>query len=160
MNIKDDSFASDTTRVTSNNPNVNNYNNIVSRDVDNIEEYEPTDPDNFEDKITEIGSWTHDDLAHNTVLGVQTFMTYWDLHSYHWSTVSTGTDTWEWECPTCKYLEVSQGDNVWPADVTCVTCLLNQGNKNTYAALIKVMKIDTLTSQIICHPCKLLSLPA
>jgi hypothetical protein len=58
MNIEDDSVASDTTRVTSNNTNVSNYNNIVSQDVDEIEEYETTDPDNFEDKITEIASWT------------------------------------------------------------------------------------------------------
>jgi hypothetical protein len=49
---------------------VNNNNNIISRDVDDIEEYEPTDPDNFEAKIIDIASWTHDDLAHNTVLGV------------------------------------------------------------------------------------------
>jgi hypothetical protein len=71
MNIDDDSVASDTTRVTSNNTNVNNYNNIISQDVDNVEDYEPTDPDSFEDKITEIASWTHDYLAHNTVLVVQ-----------------------------------------------------------------------------------------
>jgi hypothetical protein len=89
-------------------------------------------------------------------------MTYWYLHSYRWycyncsqQLVSTGTDTWEWECPTCKYLEASQGYNeahwdfgicgrcniIGPADVTCVTCLLNQGNMNTYAALIKTMKM-------------------
>jgi hypothetical protein len=30
----------------------------------------------FGAKITKIASWNHDDLAHNTVLGVQTFMTY------------------------------------------------------------------------------------
>jgi hypothetical protein len=76
MNMEKDSDASDTTRVTSNNTNVNNNNNIMSRDVDDTEEYEPTDLDNFEEKITEIASWTHDDLVHNTVLGVQTFMTY------------------------------------------------------------------------------------
>jgi hypothetical protein len=69
--------------------------------------------------------------------------------------MSTGTNTWEWECPTCKYLEASQGNNdehwdfgvcgccnnIGPADVTCVTCLLNQGNMKTYAALIKTMKM-------------------
>jgi hypothetical protein len=69
--------------------------------------------------------------------------------------VITGTDTWEWACFTCKYLEASQGDNeahwdfgvcgrcnnIGTADVTCVTCLLNQGTKNTYAALSKVMKM-------------------
>jgi hypothetical protein len=93
--------------VTSNNTNVNNNNNIMSRDVDHTEEYEPTDPNNFEATITKIASWTHDDLAHNTVLGVQTFMSYWDLHSNHWycyncnqQLVSTGTDIWDWECPT------------------------------------------------------------
>jgi hypothetical protein len=69
--------------VTSNNTHFNNNNNnIVSRDVDDIEEYEPTDPEDFEAKITEITSWTRDDLAHNMVLGVQTFMTYWYLHLY------------------------------------------------------------------------------
>jgi hypothetical protein len=162
MNMEEDSDASDTTRVTSNNTNVNNNNNIVSRDVNDTEEYEPTDPEDFEAKITKIKSLTHDDLAHNTVLGVRTFMTYWDLHSYHWccyncnqQLVSTGTDTWEWEFPTCKYLEASHGNNdahwdfgicgrcnnIGPADMTCVTCLLNQRNMNTYAALIKVMKM-------------------
>jgi hypothetical protein len=75
MNFEDDSVASDTTRVTSNNTNVNNNNEIVSRDVDDTEDYEPTDPDNFEENITEISSWIHEDLAHNTVLGVPTFMT-------------------------------------------------------------------------------------
>jgi Zinc knuckle len=107
MNMEEDSDASDTTRVTSNNTNVNNNKNNTI-----------VDTEDFEAKITEIASWTHDDLAHNTVLGVQTFMTYWDLHSYHWycyncnqQLVSTGTDTWEWECPTCKYLEASQCDN-------------------------------------------------
>jgi hypothetical protein len=70
MNMEEDSDASDTTHVTSNNSNVNNNNNIVSRDVDDTEEYEPMDPDNFEALITEIASWTHDDLDHNTVLGV------------------------------------------------------------------------------------------
>jgi hypothetical protein len=70
MNMEEDSDASDTTRVTSNNTNVKNYNNIVSRDVDDTEEYEPTDPDNSGEKITEILSWTHDDLAHNMVLRV------------------------------------------------------------------------------------------
>ena len=89
-------------------------------------------------------------------------MTYWDLHLYRWycyncnqQLVSTGTDTWKWECPTCKYLEASQGNdeaqcdfvicgrcnNIGPADVTCVTFLLNQRNMKTYAALIKVMKM-------------------
>jgi hypothetical protein len=70
MKMEEDSAAHDTTPVTSNNTNVNNNNNIVSQDVDDTEEYEPMDPDNFEAKITKIASWTHDDLAHNTVLGV------------------------------------------------------------------------------------------
>jgi Zinc knuckle len=106
MNMEENSDASDTTRVTSNNTNVNNNNNIISRDVDETEEYEPTDPEDFEAKITKITSWTHDDLVHNTVLGVRTFMTYWDLHSYHWycyncnqQLVSTGTDTWGGSVP-------------------------------------------------------------
>jgi hypothetical protein len=144
MNIEEDSDVSDTTRVNSNNTNVNNNNNIISRDVNVTEEYEPTDPDNFEAKITEIASWPHDDLTPNTVLGVQIFMNYWDLHSYRWHCyncnqplVSNGTIIWEWECPTCKYMEASRGDNeahwdfgvcghcknIGPADVTCVTCL-------------------------------------
>jgi hypothetical protein len=69
--------------------------------------------------------------------------------------VSTGTDTWEWTCPTCKYLEASHGnnethwdfgiceccENIGPADVTFFTCLLNQGNISTYAALDKTMKM-------------------
>jgi hypothetical protein len=81
-------------------------------------------------------------------------MTYWDFHSYRWycyncnqQLVSTGTDTWEWDC-TCKYNEAhwdfgvcGRCNNIGPADVTYVPCLLNQGNKNTYAALIKVMKM-------------------
>jgi hypothetical protein len=144
------------------NTNVSNNNNIVSRDVDDTEDYEPTDPENFKEKITKIASWTHEDLAHNTVLGVQTFMTYWNLHSNGWycfncnqQLVSTCTDTWEWECPTCKFLEASQGNNdahwdfgvcgccnnIGPADMTCVTCLVNHGNKNTYAALTHIMKM-------------------
>ena len=79
--------------------------------------------------------------------------------------MSTGTDTWEWECPTCKYLEASQGDNeaqwdfgicgrcnnIVPEDVTCVTCLLNQGNKNTYAALTHIMKMYR-DEPTILHP--------
>jgi hypothetical protein len=92
-------LASAATRVTSKNNNNNNNNHIVTRDDFNkTEEYELTYPDNFEAKITKIASWTHDELAHNTVLGVQTFMTYWGLHSYRWycyncnqQLVSTGT---------------------------------------------------------------------
>jgi hypothetical protein len=163
MNMEEDSDTSTTARLTSNNTN-NNNNHIITRDYyDETEDYEATDPDNFKAKITDIISWTRDDLVHNMVLGVITFMTYWHLHSYHWyryncnqHLVSTGTDTWEWECLTCKYLEASQGDNeahwdfgvcgrcdnIGPAEVTCVTCLLNQGNNmNTYAALIMTMKI-------------------
>jgi hypothetical protein len=56
MIMEEDSEASDTIRVTSNNTNINNNNNVVSRDVDDTEEYEPTDPDNFEAKVTEIAS--------------------------------------------------------------------------------------------------------
>jgi hypothetical protein len=56
MNVEEDSDASDIIRVTSNNTNFNNNNNIVSRDVDDTEEYEPTDPEDFEAKITEITS--------------------------------------------------------------------------------------------------------
>jgi hypothetical protein len=163
MNMEQDSNASDTTRVTNNNTHVNNNSNIITRDDDNTEGYEATDPDDFEAKITGIASWTHGDLVHNTVPGVNTVMTYWHLHLYRWycyncnqQLVSTGTDsTWELECPTFKYLEASQGnndahwdfgvcghcDNIGPADVTCVTCLLDQGNMNTYAALIKTMKM-------------------
>jgi hypothetical protein len=107
MNIEDDSVASDITRVTSNNTKVNDNNNII---LDDTEDYEPMVPDNFKEKITKITSWTHEDLAHNTVLGVRAFMTYWNFHSYHWycyncnqQLVSTGTDTWECECPTCKF---------------------------------------------------------
>jgi hypothetical protein len=161
MNMEEDSDTSDTTRLTSNNANENN-NHIITRDDYNETDYEATDPDNFKAKITDIASWTHDDLVHNTVPGVNTFMTYWHLHSYHWycyncnqQLVSTGTDTWELECPTQKNLEASQGDNeahwdfgvcgrcnnIGPAEMTCVTCFLNQGNMNTYAALIKTMKM-------------------
>jgi phage FluMu protein Com len=152
--MEEDSDASATTRVTSNNTNDNNHHIITHDDYDETEDYEATDPDNLEAKITDIASWTHDDLVHNTVQGVNTFMTYWHLHSYRWycyncnqQLVSTGADTWEWECPTCKYLEACQGDNeahwdfgicvgcnnIGPADVTCVTCPLNQSNMNTYA---------------------------
>jgi hypothetical protein len=115
MNIEDNSVASDTTHVNNNNTTLTTATTsfpVMSTTLKS----EPTDPYNFEEKITEIASWTHNDLAHNTVLGVRTFMTYWDLHSYCWicyncnqQLVSTGTDTWEWECPTCKYLEESQG---------------------------------------------------
>jgi hypothetical protein len=45
-------------------------------------------------------------------------MTYSEMHSYHWysynfnqQVVNTGTDTWDWECPTCNYLETSLGYN-------------------------------------------------
>jgi hypothetical protein len=162
MNMEEDSDTSAATRVTSNNTNDNDNHIITRDDYDETEDNEATGPDKFEAKITYIALWIHDDLVHNTVLGVNTFMTYWHLHSYHWycyncnqQLVSTGTDTWKWECPTCKYLEASQGDNeaqwdfgicgrcnnIVPADVTCVTCLLNQGNMNTYAAMIKTMKM-------------------
>jgi Zinc knuckle len=55
MNMEEDSDSSDTTHVTSNNTIVNNNNNnIVSRDVDDTEEYEPTDPENFEAKSPKL----------------------------------------------------------------------------------------------------------
>jgi hypothetical protein len=130
------------------NTNGNNNNNIICADNGEIEEYEPTDSGNFEAQITNIASWTHEDLVHNTVIGACYFMTYWEMHSYHWycyicnqQLVSTGTATWDWECPTCNYLETSLGDNeahwdfgvcgscntIVSAEVACVTCLLNQG---------------------------------
>jgi rubrerythrin len=112
MNLDEDSETSGTHRLNNNNNNDNNNTNIICEDDDEIEVYEPTDADNFEAKITNIASWTHDDLVHNTVIGVHSFMTFWEMHSYRWycyncnqQFVSTGTDTWEWECPTCKYLE-------------------------------------------------------
>jgi hypothetical protein len=163
MNMEEDSETSANNCLTNTNTNDNNNNNIIREDDGEIEEYEPTDTHNFEAQITNIASWTHDDfLVHNTVIGACSFMTYWEIHLYCWycyncsqQLVSTGTDTWDWECPTCSYLETSLGDNeahwdfgvcgsynnIGPAQVTCVTCLLNQGNMNTYAALKKAMKI-------------------
>jgi hypothetical protein len=163
MNMDEDSETSAANCLNNNSNNYNNNTNIICEDYDEIEVYETTDTDNFEAKITNITSQTHDDLVHNTVIGVRSFMTYRDMHLYCWycyncnhQLVSSGTDTWEWACPTCKYLGgASQGgneshwdfgvcarcNNIGPADVTCVTCLLNQGNMNTYSALKKDMKI-------------------
>jgi hypothetical protein len=100
--------------LTNSNNNNNNNTNIIREEVDVIEVYEPAEPNDFEAKLSNIASWTHNDLVHNTVIGVRSFMTYWDMHSYRWycyncsqQMVSTGTDTWEWECPTCKFLEAS-----------------------------------------------------
>jgi hypothetical protein len=77
MNLEEDSDTSVTTFVTSNNT-IDNNNHIITCDNHNeTEDYEATDPDNFEAKFTDIASWTHDDLVHNTVLGVNTFMIYW-----------------------------------------------------------------------------------
>jgi hypothetical protein len=116
--MEEDSETSATNRLTNTNTKDNNNHNITSEDFDKTEDYQPTDPDNFEEKNTDITSWTRDDLVHNTFIGVHSFMTYWGMHSYHWycyncnqQLVSTGTDTWEWECPTYNYLEAFLGDN-------------------------------------------------
>jgi hypothetical protein len=104
--------------IANTNTNGNNHNNIIREDDGEIEDYEPTDPDNFKAHITNIASCTHEDLVHNTAIGARSFMTYWEMHSYRWycyncsvQLVSTGKDTWDWECPTCNYLETSLGDN-------------------------------------------------
>jgi hypothetical protein len=101
MNMEEDSDTCATTRVTSNNNTNDNNNHIIIYSDDNdTEEYEATDPDDFKAKITDIASWTHDYLVDNTVLGVNTFMTYWHVNSYRWycnncnqQLVSTGTET-------------------------------------------------------------------
>jgi hypothetical protein len=54
MNMEEDSDTSATTRVTSNNTNDNNNHIITRDDYDETEDYEATDPDNFEAKITNI----------------------------------------------------------------------------------------------------------
>jgi Zinc knuckle len=99
MNLDEDSETSGTNRLNNNNNNDNNNTNIIHEDDGVIDVYEPTDPDNFMAKLSNIASWTHDDLVHNTVIGVRSFMTYWDMHSYRWycyncnqQLVSTGTD--------------------------------------------------------------------
>jgi Rieske Fe-S protein len=70
MNMDEDSETSDTTRLTSNNNNDNNDHIVNRDDYNKTDEYEATDPDSFEAKIIYIASCTHDDMAHNTVLGV------------------------------------------------------------------------------------------
>jgi hypothetical protein len=147
--------------IANTNTNGNNHNNIIREDDGEIEDYEPTDPDNFKAHITNIASCTHEDLVHNTAIGARSFMTYWEMHSYRWycyncsvQLVSTGKDTWDWSVQlatiwkhpweTMRHigiLALGRCNNIRPAEVTCVTCLLNQGNMNTYAALKKAMKI-------------------
>jgi hypothetical protein len=60
-----------------------------------------------------------------------------------------------WECPTCIYLDISKSDNAthWdfgvcehcenidPADMTCVTCVINEGKMGTCQALKKALNI-------------------
>jgi hypothetical protein len=75
--VKEDSETSNNKSLTNTNTNDNNNHIITRDDYDKPEDYDATYPDNYEAKITDITSWTHDDLVHNTVLGVNCFMTYW-----------------------------------------------------------------------------------
>jgi hypothetical protein len=59
---------------------------------------------------------------------------------------SQGNNDAHWDFGVC-----GRCNNIGPADVTCVTCLLNQGNKNTYAALIHIMKMYR-DEPTILHP--------
>jgi Zinc knuckle len=153
-----------------NNNNNNNNNNNSSNnnngglDLDDFvetEDYEPTDPDGFDQQISDIfGSKNHDDLLRTTATAVNSIMACWGTHMYHWychncnqQLLNTGHGD-VWKCPTCIYLDISKGDNVthWdfgvcersenigPADMTCVTCLINEG-MGTYQALKKALTI-------------------
>jgi hypothetical protein len=53
MNMEEDSETSTNNCLTNTNTN-RNKNNIIREDDGEIEEYEPTDPDNFEAQITNI----------------------------------------------------------------------------------------------------------
>jgi hypothetical protein len=69
-NMEENSETSANNRLTNTNTNGNNNNNNIIREGDGeIEEYEPTDSDNFEAQITNIASCTHENLVHNTVIG-------------------------------------------------------------------------------------------
>jgi hypothetical protein len=90
---------------------------------------------------------------------VHSIMQHWDKHSYRWYCyncnqlmVSTGQGE-VWQCPTCTYLDSSKGtngphwdfgvcehcENLGPAEMCCVTCLVSDYNQNTYQALKKVL---------------------
>jgi hypothetical protein len=119
------------------------------------------DPDGFDQQIIDIFSCNHDDLISTTIPAVNIIMSCWNIHMYHWyrysrnqQLLSTGQGD-AWKCPTCTYLDASKGDNephwnfgvrehcenLGPAAMTCVTCMINEGNMGTYQALKKALTI-------------------
>jgi hypothetical protein len=50
--------------------------------------------------------------------------------------ISKGNNSTHWDFGVCERCE-----NIGPADMTCVTCLINEGNMGTYQALKKALTI-------------------
>jgi hypothetical protein len=144
------------------NHNTNNNNKGLNlNDFVETEYYAPMDPDGLDQQIIDIFSCNHDNLISTTIPAVNTIMSFWNIYMYRWycyncnqQLLSTGRGD-IWKCPTCTYLDASKGDNephwnfgvceccenLGPADMTCVTCMINKGSMVTYQALKKALTI-------------------
>jgi hypothetical protein len=64
--------------------NTNNNEGLNMDDFEEPEDYEPTDPDGFDQQTIDILGSNHDDLLGATVIAVGTIMYCWSTHMYHW----------------------------------------------------------------------------
>jgi hypothetical protein len=148
----------DNNNNNNNNDNTNGNNEGINlEDFEETEDYEPKD--GFHQKIIDIMAWTYEDLVDIPSLAVHSIMQHWDKHTYRWYCyncnqwmVSTGQGEVS-QCPTCTYLDASKGDNglhwdfgvcercenLVPAEMSCVTCLVSDYNQNTYQAQKKAL---------------------
>jgi hypothetical protein len=124
----------------------NNNEGLNLDDFVETEDYEPTDPDGFNQQIIIIFGSNHDDLRSTTATAVNSIMACWGTHMYCWYCYNCNQQLLNtshgdvWECPTCIYLDISKSnnathwdfgvceccENIGPADMTCVTCLIRQ----------------------------------
>jgi hypothetical protein len=160
MSNDEDSKPSAVDHLDNNNNNNNNNDNgnnqgINLEDFEETEDYEPAD--GFHQKIINILAWTHEDLVAIPAQAVHSIMQHWDKPTYCWycyncnqMMVSTGQGE-VWQCPACTYLDAYKRDNgphwgfgvcercenLGPAEMSCVTCLVSYYNQNTFHALKK-----------------------
>jgi hypothetical protein len=93
---------------TNNIQNNNNNNNegLNINDFVETEDYEPRDPDGFDQQIIDIFSCNHDNLISRTIPAVNTIISCWNIRMYCWhcfncnqQLLSTGQGD-VWKCPT------------------------------------------------------------
>jgi hypothetical protein len=67
-----------------NNNSSNNKEGLNLDDFVETEDYEPTDPDGFDQQIIGIFGSNHDDLLSATAMAVGSIMACWVTHMYRW----------------------------------------------------------------------------